>query len=707
MAGNGSASDIKAGGAYLEITAQTQPMEAAFTKAEKTVESFTVKAKTKLTSMLKGFSLATAGWTVGLQTALNAAKKAWEMLSRTVVASLDRMRNGGTDQQKAAVAQLDAAMTGLKRAIYDLIDSAVLNNLDHIVEKIDELTAGFEVFKRTLVNFHAPIERANKVMDYFLRGTNLIYWLWKNPILRWSFDKLVTTPLKNSVPVLKAAADAMETLNSKKLEGWSKDNQAIYELDAINDKVNKSAEDIKRANKIVDDLKSKWGDVGIRVDQVTGKITGLGQAQQKIIDAQNKARINQLVNEAMATQKVQAAMEQDKDVTAEEKEAVRLRLEAIKAEIAALESGKAWWDAANKQMRTVEKQPVGTNTRAGSMIDKYDGLTNSEKEVAKLYDQYYTMLRERIEQLRAAGYDEAEANQIAVNEFSGDWEAVNKKAVKIRNDAADKEYKILQEGGKDLVEDAYSIGQTDLQKEIAALDKRYLDARKQMIDQLVAMGRTEAEAAQMADQYLAEERQAVIALKQEAIDRAAKQEEDILTSGGEGIRKAAETAEMTDLERELYNLEQDYIDVRKEMIRQLVDLGRSEEEAAEMADAYLVEEKAATEKLKQLAIQRDQQAKAEKEAAELKKQMEEAKKQEIEDARAYVEEIEKGLKASEHTYTSSGTFSAFDQLDQYNVATESLNVEKQQLSEQKKLVEKMKEMIDLYEQTDTITAVFA
>lgn len=644
-------SDLRAGGAWIEFSARMKPLEQALEKINGRMKSFTANASSMVSGgVTKAF--------VGLNLAIGGAKKGYELLIQTA----QRMKDTGTQEQREAIAKVEVAVTSLKDAFFGLMEGVVEKMSGPTATAIEKVTTVLTALQSIVSGLQ---DKFDKVFSAIGQGTSKFGELW-NTYVNKIIDKSPT--------LAKAAADALHAQGERAMEGWQKDNSLLDELDQINDKVNRSADDIKRANDIVAQLNSRWGDVGLSVDQVTGKISGMEEAQKKVLELQNKARIAQLQAEKLANERQQKALQtanqnavqkagpstlgvlggwaantagvlagnsyksmveigEERNQGAFEKaqeeiaqnkaeqKALSAQNDAIDAEIAAIEAGQSWNEAAGKEATAAKKTPVGSNTKAGSMTDRYAGMTNAEAEVAKLNEQYAQMLQERIAQFREHGYSEEEANKLATEEFAADRKATDEKIAKIREEAAKKEAEILSSSA--ISKDAEDANKSDLQKELESIEQRYIDTRKQVIDQLISMGKTEEEATKLADEHLAAER-------------------------------------------------------------------------------------FATDKLKQLAIRRDQQEKAAQQAEELQKQAEEAKKQEIADARAYVDEIEKGLAASERTYTSSGTFSAFDQIDAQNIAAESLNVEKQQLAEQKKLVDRMREMIDLYEQTDTTsTAVFA
>lgn len=658
-----STNDVKAGGAWIEVTGDNKRLRAELNKSDGLVKRFVQTSSATMSTLGKNIGASAAKSFVALNLAVGAASKAMSSFGRAVGDAMQRLRDSGADEQRESMAKLDAAVTRLKEKFLSLMDNVVSQAAGPATEAFDRLRGALNTVMSIINQLR---EKFAGAFDAIGAGASKITEIW---------NRFTQSIVEKSPMLAKAASDTLKKSGEDAMNSWAKDNSLLDQLDQINDKVNKSAEDIAKANSIVDQLKSRWGDVGIEVDQVTGQIKGLDAAQRKMYEAQNKARVAQLKLEQLSLQTQLKAIEAENQRTmakagpgamsilgkwaantagvlagndyksmveiGEEQnqgafEAARAVVDATKAttqalqeqsaalgeQIQALEAGQAWWEQEDRSPTEEKKTPVGTNTKAGSMTDKYAGMSPAEAEVEKLNQQYAQMLQDRILEIRKHGYSEEEATEIATKEFAEDRKAVDAKIAKIREEAAKKEAEIL-EGGASILKEAADVNKSDIDKELESIEQRYIDARKQMIDQLVA-------------------------------------------------------------------------------------LGKSEEEAARMADEHMAAERTATDKLKQIAIRRDQQEKAAKQAEEIQKQAEEAKKAEIEQARAYVDEIEKGLQASERTYTSSGgTFSAFDQLDTYNVAAESLNVEKQQLAEQKKLVDRMREMIDAYEAADTTTAVFA
>ena len=642
-------SDIKAGGAYVEFAARMKPLQDALDKIDGRLKTFTRNASSMVSSgVTKAF--------VGLTLALGAAKKGYDALIKTA----QQMRETGTDEQREAIAKLDAAVGSLSEAFNKLLVNGIEKLAGPAAEGIEKITSAFRVCQSIVQQVY---EKFEKVFSAIQQGSSKIAGLWNN---------LVNKAIERSPMLAKAAADSLKAAGEKAMQSWQHDNTLLDQLDQINDKVNRSAEDIKKANSIVDQLKSRWGDVGIEVDQVTGKVNGLGEAQKKILQLQNQARIAQLKAEKIANEQQQKALQTANKNMAEngpgmwsiaggwlwntvkapvssatyksfnqiasdkiegtqdemnantaEQRALQLQGESIDAQIKAIEEGSNWYEEADKTATDAVKTPVGSNTKAGSMTDKYAELTPAEQEIAKLNDQYAAMLAERIQQFREHGYSEEEATAKATEEFAADRKAVDEKIAKIREDAAKKEAEILA-GGSSILDAYDDLNKSDLQKELDSIEENYIQARKQMIEQLQALGKTE-------------------------------------------------------------------------------------EEAQRIAEAYLKEERAATDQLKQAAIKRDAEERAREEAERIEKEAAELKKAEIEQARAYVDEIEKGIASSERTYTSSGgTFNAFDELDSRNIAAESLNAEKEQVKLQKDMVERLRELIDAYEANETSTlALFA
>lgn len=660
-----STNDVKAGGAWIEVTGDNKKLRAELDKSDGLVKRFVQTSSATMSTLGKNIGASAAKSFLALNLAVGAASKAMSSFGRAVGDAMQRLRDSGTDEQRESMARLDAVVTSVKEKFMSFLADSVGKLSGPATQSIEKLTQAWNTFKSIIESVAAKFDG---VFNAIRSAAQKISDVW---------DNLVNKAIERSPMLAKAATDALRKSGEDAMGSWAKDNSLLEELDRINDKQVKTSEEIAKANEIVAQLKSRWGDVGIEVDQVTGQIKGLDEAQQKMMAAQNKARIAQLKLEQLSLQtqlkaiaaenqrtmqkagpgtmsilggwlkntagvvaggeyksmveigeeKNQGAFEAARavvDATKATTQALQEQSDALGEQIKAMEEGQQNWNEQAGRAATEEakKTPVGTNTKAGSMADKYAGMTNAEAEVARLNDQYAKMLADRIEEIRKHGYSEEEATEIATKEFAEDRKAVDAKIAKIREEAAKKEAEIL-EGGASILKEAADVNKSDLDKELESIEQRYIDARKQMIDQLVS-------------------------------------------------------------------------------------LGKSEEEAARMADEHMAAERTATDKLKQIAIRRDAQEKAAKQAEEIQKQAEEAKKAEIEQARAYVDEIEKGLQASERTYTSSGgTFSAFDQLDTYNVAAESLNVEKQQLAEQKKLVDRMREMIDAYEAADTTAAVFA
>lgn len=659
-------SDIEAGRSYVSISAQTDKLSQALNKADRMLSSFGERTKSKMAVIGKGIGSSFARSVIGLSVALGAARKAFDVFGKAAVSAMDKLRSSGTDAQKDAIAALDGAIGRVTARFNELAERTVEGLSGPVTKAIDTVQRGW----LTLLSIIDEVK--SKFSGVF---STIESWYGR---LGDAWDKFARKQIEKYPQLAKIAADSLRQINQDAMKGWQDDNRLLDELDTINSKVNKTSEDIKRENAIVSQLKSRWGDVGLEVDQVSGKVSGLADAQKKVLELQNRARISQLEAEKQAVQAQQRALQAENrrtlsnanpgvmsvlgswakntvqapfssavsyrsmvDIAGEQNDrnwsearakvaeseqqakAFQAQIEALDAGIEAIQAGQNWYEQAGMEARTrTEKTPVGTNQRAGSMVDRYAGMSQTQADIARLEDQYAKLIKDRVEELRSHGYSAEEAENIAQQEHAADREYTQAQISRLKAEARAREDEILQ-GGADIVAEMNDLNKSELQRALEHIENRYIEARSQMIDSLIA-------------------------------------------------------------------------------------LGHSQEEATELSDKHMQEVRKATDRLKQETIRKDREEKMAKQQEEMRKEQEMMKKNEIAQARAWANQMEREMDIAERRFggSSSGTFSAFEQIGAYNPLQESVRIEKQQLEEQKELLNKFREFLDMWEQQDT-SAVFA
>jgi len=88
-------------------------------------------------------------------------------------------------------------------------------------------------------------------------------------------------------------------------------NKLMQRLEELNNKQNKSAEEMAEAEAICQRLNSAYGDLGLTVDKTTGSINGLTEAQKKMAEAQKVQKIADVKAEINALEKQRDASDEE------------------------------------------------------------------------------------------------------------------------------------------------------------------------------------------------------------------------------------------------------------------------------------------------------------------------------------------------------------------------------------------------------------
>lgn len=102
---------------------------------------------------------------------------------------------------------------------------------------------------------------------------------------------LLINAFKKEKPEAEAMMKRAEELAQKHDEQRKADNALIDELSELNEKQNKSALEMKRAEEICGKLNSQYDGLGLSVNKATGAIEGLTEAQKKMNDVQRQMKI--------------------------------------------------------------------------------------------------------------------------------------------------------------------------------------------------------------------------------------------------------------------------------------------------------------------------------------------------------------------------------------------------------------------------------
>ena len=111
-----------------------------------------------------------------------------------------------------------------------------------------------------------------------------------------------------------------EEQTRKHQEQADANNALMQRLEELNEKQNKSAEEMAEAEAICGRLNSAYGDLGLTVDKTTGSINGLTEAQQKMAKAQMNLKIADVKAEINA-------LKQQRDASDEEAQKWNRRME--------------------------------------------------------------------------------------------------------------------------------------------------------------------------------------------------------------------------------------------------------------------------------------------------------------------------------------------------------------------------------------------
>ena len=164
----------------------------------------------------------------------------------------------------------------------------------------------------------------------------------------------------------------MEEQSRKHQEAADANNSLMQRLEELNEKQNKSAEEMAEAEAICNRLNSAYGDLGLSVDKATGSIVGLTEAQKKMNEAQKAMKIAD-----------------------------------IKAEIAEEESNLAKATSAGRlgHIADLQKDLRGKATGIGSLdpaqMKLLDGATEKDKERFDKLKQFYSEQKVARDQIAA------------------------------------------------------------------------------------------------------------------------------------------------------------------------------------------------------------------------------------------------------------------------------------------------------------------
>jgi len=232
----------------------------------------------------------------------------------------------------------------------------------------------------------------------------------------WSASMAATS---QSMADARKEADATRAADLKLMES----------LEDLAGKQHLTNAELENANSILLGLEAKYGNLGVKIDQTTGKITGLTTAQKKLNAAMTAGRIADLQAEAMETKaKISKLMEEEGgsnlgtiltgfftgqrpvDVAKQIKGQQRGRTKraraylaqyaAIQAEITALESGEG--DVTGGGGKPGETSTGGTPTGDAS-IDPHTAYLEKNAE-----------LQHRIRELKLQDIEDAEKRELAI-----------------------------------------------------------------------------------------------------------------------------------------------------------------------------------------------------------------------------------------------------------------------------------------------------
>lgn len=100
-------------------------------------------------------------------------------------------------------------------------------------------------------------------------------------ILRFSYDQFLQKA-KDAADYANMTTSSILNANSFKKEGYSKDTSYLDSLRDINEQEKLSNVDRLNAERIIEKLSQKYGDLGAKIDKTTGKIKNLDEIQKKV-----------------------------------------------------------------------------------------------------------------------------------------------------------------------------------------------------------------------------------------------------------------------------------------------------------------------------------------------------------------------------------------------------------------------------------------
>ncbi len=323
--------------------------------------------------------------------------------------------------------------------------------------------------------------------------------------------KHITMSAEEYARRLEKAAQESAKMRQNTEKQHDTDKQYIDRLDELSKTEIKSNESKKEARFLIEALTKRYGDLGLEIDAVTGKITGLDKAQAKMLADMQKQRIQAMNQERLDVQKHANAQAKiavrNSDFDNQSGRAKR------KGDMIEQVTGN---QSLETQIKTLERFRDATKQQ-----DKFDAL----QKAIDLKRQELELQRKITELIRSGSADEAEQAKKLQEATKNSWDAKNQQASKdIQKVKEDRETKQLNNEEKVTKE---VEKQKKLYDEITALYySKYgkSDIEKLKIENQVLQKEKEIEESKTRQLELEEK---ITQVQQKEIDEQQRQQENI------------------------------------------------------------------------------------------------------------------------------------------------------------------------------------
>lgn len=251
---------------------------------------------------------------------------------------------------------------------------------------------------------------------------------------------LLVNAFKKSKPEAESFIEKAQQITATHQEQNRADNALMSELEELNNKTNKSAQEMARAEQICSRLNERYGDLGLSVNKATGEIKGLTDAQKKMNEAQKQMKITDVKAEI-------TELEKARDIVGAEK-AKQLRGELSNIQTNAALSNNGNGDSSHEYLYANNK----------AYRKRYD--------VLQQYESANAQIKSRKEYLSALEAGNAPIDEGATTDDSG------------LSDAQAKAYSEANNRKNKLADEAAKIGKKSWELKIEEAEEAYAQAIK-------------------------------------------------------------------------------------------------------------------------------------------------------------------------------------------------------------------------------------